>query len=83
MASCGLPCFLMYQNSYHILPIKNTLELEQHGCQFADNIFKYIFKNSLSFDSNSAEVCFQWSNRLEVIIGSGNGLVPVWCQAIT
>ena len=60
--------------------IINRLRLEQDGWYFADSILKYIFlhENNCILIQISQE-----SNCQQVIIGSGNGLVPVRHQAIT
>ena len=59
------------------------------GLPKQNNIFKTPFSNEypwiyvLYFDSNLSVVCFHGCNWHKVNIGSGNGLAPNRCQAIT
>ena len=57
---------------------------DQNGQHFADNIFKMhlVEIKSLYNDSNLNQASSLGTNRHKVSFGSGNGLVPVWHQAI-
>ena len=63
----------------------NTMRLEQKGCHFAGNIFKYILqaKNVCILIEISLKFVPKGQIGNKVSIGSGNGLAPYRCQAIT
>ena len=64
--------------------ISNTKKPEQNGRPLADDILDaFSWKKIVYSDLSLNGICSWGSNWQWVSIGSGNGLVPVWHQAIS
>ena len=62
----------------------NTVSPKQHGCHFADDIFKYLLLNEKFYTLFQISLKFVPEGPTDnVIIGSGNGWGPNSQQVIT